>query len=304
MGGDQIVKAEIVDDSILQKVDYLSLMAPLHNPANLLGIKKMQELIKSPNVVVCDTAFHSTIEEQKFLYPLPYELYTKDKIRKYGAHGTSCEFNVKKFEKEENIKNPNLIILHLGNGSSVTAIKDGKSANTTMGFTPLAGLMMGTRCGNIDPAVGIFMQRELKMSFDEVENTFNKKSGLLGISKNTSDMRDIVSKMSMGDKNATLAFEMFTDRVANYYSQYLNELDGKIDGLIFTAGIGYNSKDVVDSIISKIKISKLKLQENWKNNRTGWQLISSKDSQFPIFISETNEEIEIAEQSLAAIGRR
>jgi acetate kinase len=260
MGG-KYDKAVLINDETLKYFESVSNLAPLHNPANLAGVKKMIQISKAPNVAVCDTAFHQTMDIIKFIYPLPYDLYEKDKIRKYGYHGTSYEYTTKKFIKETNIKNPNLIIFHLGNGSSVAAIKDGKSVNTSMGLTPLSGIMMGTRTGDIDPAIAEFLQTSKNLSGKEVNDIFNKKSGLLGLSKKSNDMREITTGIEAGDKNCILAFNVFVDRIVDHYSKYLNDIDNKIDGLIFTAGIGYNNKGTVNEIINKIKISNIELEK-------------------------------------------
>lgn len=178
------------------------------------------------------------------------------------------------------------------------AIKSGHSFNTTMGLTPLAGLMMGTRTGDIDPAIATFLQRQLKVDIDKVDQIFNNESGLKGISQKSNDMRTIIEARNAGDKFATLAFNMYIDRLVNFYCQYVNDLENKVDGLIFTGGIGYNAQDVINAFVQKVTISSLQLKAHWTNHRHGWEKISTDQSQFAIYISETNEEIEIAQQTM------
>ncbi len=304
MGGQLYKNPTLITDKVLNELKLISHLAPLHNPANILGIEQMQKLVNKPNVIVCDTGFHQSLNEVKYLYPLPYDLFTNEKIRKYGMHGISYEYNVNEFIKQTKINKPSLIVFHLGNGCSVSAIKDGKSINTSMGLTPLAGLMMGTRSGDIDPAISTFLQRQLKINFQDVDSIFNKESGLKGISQKTNDMRELVFLKNNGDRFASLAFFMFIDRLAKFYCEYINDLNNKIDGIIFTGGIGYNSADVINAFVEKIKISKLKLISNWVNHRQGFEKISSSDSQFAIYISETNEELEIAKQTVALLGAK
>lgn len=304
MGGDVYKNPTLVNEDVLKTLEEISHLAPLHNPANLLGIKQMQALVNKPNVIVCDTGFHQSLDAIKYLYPLPYCLFTDQKIRKYGMHGISYEYTVKQFIKKTKINKPSLIIFHLGNGCSVSAIKDGLSFNTSMGLTPLAGLMMGTRSGDIDPAIGTFLQRQLNIGYEEVDNIFNKDSGLKGISQISNDMREIIALKDKGDKYCTLAFTMFINRLVKFYCEYINDLDNKVDGIIFTGGIGYNSAAVINSFVEKIKISNLKLVKNWTNRYLGWEKISDHQSQFPLYISETNEELEIAQQTMTLLEKK
>lgn len=297
MGGDLYQNPTLVNQTVLKDLNAISHLAPLHNPANILGIKQMQKLVDKPNVIVCDTGFHQSLKATKYLYSLPYEMYQKEKIRKYGMHGISYQYTTKMFSQQTKILKPNLIIFHLGNGCSVSAVKHGQSFNTSMGLTPLAGLMMGTRSGDIDPAIVTFLQRQLKKNVDQIDEILNKKSGLLGISQMTNDMRDIVAAKNNDHELAKLAFNIFIDRLVRFYTEYVNDLENKIDGIIFTGGIGYNSADVVQAFVEQIKISNLKLQKNWTNERKGWQKISDSSSQFNLYISETNEELEIAKQT-------
>lgn len=301
MGGDKFTQSVISSNDVINEIKKISNLAPLHNPANILGIEEMEKISSAPNVMVFDTSFHQTLKKDKFLYPIPYELYENNLIRKYGFHGTSYKYTVDKFIEETKIKEPNLIIFHLGNGASVCSIKKGKSFDTSMGLTPLAGLMMGTRSGDIDPAISIFIQKELNKSATEVENIMNKESGLKGVSGISNDMRDVIKGIEDKNPKAIIAKDMFLNRIIRFYTEYLNQLDNNIDGIIFTGGMGYNNSLLVNEFIDKIKISNLKFINKWTNEKKGWQLISDKDSQFKIFISETNEELEIAKQSLNLI---
>ncbi len=302
MGGIIYKNPTLVTPQVLEELLSITHLAPLHNPASILGIQHMQKLVHKPNVVVFDTGFHQSLDEIKYLYPLPYKIYENHQIRKYGMHGISYEYTLDQFVANHHNAKPNLIIFHLGNGSSMCAIKNGKSFNTSMGLTPLAGLMMGTRCGDIDPAIATFLQRQLKFDIDEVDKLFNNQSGLKGISQKSNDMREIIDAKNEGDQFANLAFNMYVDRLVNFYCQYVNDLDNQLDGIIFTGGIGYNSRDVVEAFVKKVTISSLQLAPNWVNHRRGWEKISHQNSQFTIYISETNEELEIAKQTVALLN--
>ncbi|XP_023212946.1 uncharacterized protein LOC111615738 [Centruroides sculpturatus] len=304
MGGSFYRRATLATPEVLEKLTALSHLAPLHNPPNLLGVKLMQKLVLAPNVLVFDTAFHQSLDERRFLYPLPRYLYEQHLVRKYGMHGISYQYNLHRFRQESKIDRPNLIIFHLGNGSSVCAIKDGQSLDTSMGMTPLAGLMMGTRSGDIDPAVVIFLQRQLGLDYQAVDELLNRQSGLLALTGTTNDMREIEQAIAAGDPAAELAFEMYVDRLVSYYSAYLNELGNQIDGVIFTGGIGKNSRKVLRRFVEKVSISKLVLETKIDLADQSWVKVSTRASQFAIYVSETDEEIEIARQGLEVIGVR
>lgn len=273
-GGEEFSEPTIVDDEVIQKIEELTHLAPLHNPANLEGILVAKQ--KAPNttqVAVFDTAFHSNMPEVAYLYALPYEMYEKHKIRRYGFHGTSHSYLLKECAlllKKETIE-LNIITLHLGNGASACAIKKGVSIDTSMGFTPLEGLVMGTRSGDIDPAIVLYMQRDLGFSVKRVDEMLNKKSGLLGIC-GSSDIRDILEN---DDDKSKLAMDMMVRRVKKYIGSY-KALLGRVDAIVFSGGIGENSAYIRDEIMD--------------NDLAGGT---------PVFVIKTDEELEIARQCLS-----
>ncbi len=248
-GGDYFDKAVIVDDEVIKKIDKLSELAPLHNPANLDGIKAVKNILGDiTQVAVFDTAFHQTIPSYASFYPLPYEYYEKYHIRKYGFHGTSHEYVAKQAAKKlnKNFKEVNLITLHLGNGASACAIKEGRSIDTSMGFTPLEGLMMGTRCGDIDGSLVFYLEEKLNCSRDEINTILNKKSGFKGLC-GTSDLREVIKLCGAGDEHAKLAIEIFIYRIKKYIGSYLMILEN-VDAIVLTGGIGEHSTLVRDAI--------------------------------------------------------
>ena len=247
-GGEEFHSATLIDDKVIQKIESLIPLAPLHNPANLEGIKIIKEMFKDiPQIAVFDTSFHFYMPKSAYLYALDYTMYEKYNIRRYGFHGTSHSFVLKEASKilDKDISTLNLITLHLGNGASVCAIKNGTSIDTSMGFTPLEGLVMGSRCGDIDPAIVLYMQRELGLSVDEVDKELNKHSGLLGICKNN-DVRDIIA---LDDEKSNLAIDIMVRRIQKYIGSYMVLLE-KVDAIIFTGGIGENSAYIRDKILN------------------------------------------------------
>lgn len=276
-GGEEFHTATLIDEVVMQKIEKLIPLAPLHNPANLQGIKIVKEMFRSiPQIAVFDTSFHSTMTKEAYLYALNYyEMYEQHNIRRYGFHGTSHSFILKASAKilNKNIKDTNIISLHLGNGASACAIKNGISIDTTMGFTPLEGLVMGTRCGDIDPAIVLYMQRELGMSVDEVDNELNKKSGLIGICSNN-DVREIIDS---NDEKSKLALEMMIRRIQKYIGSYMVLL-GRVDAIVFTGGIGENSAYIRDRILDN------EVLKNIKN-----------------LVVKTDEELEIARECLKCV---
>jgi len=248
-GGDFFTKATLVDEDVIKKIEILCELAPLHNPANLEGIKAISATLGDiPQVIVCDTAFHQTIPNYASFYPLPYEYYEKYHIRKYGFHGTSHQYIAQAAAKElgKELEECNLITLHLGNGSSACAIKKGKSIDTSMGFTPLEGLMMGTRCGDIDGSLVYYLEEKLNCSREEIYNILNKESGFKGLC-GTNDLREVIKLIDQCDTHAKLALDMFIYRVKKYIGSYLMIL-GKVDAIVLTGGIGENSQLVRDAI--------------------------------------------------------
>lgn len=256
-GGEKFSKATLIDDKVISMIRELIPLAPLHNPANLEGIivaRKKAPFVKQ--IAVFDTAFHATMPEVAYMYALPYDMYEKNKIRRYGFHGTSHSFVMKQTARELNrdLDELNIITLHLGNGASACAIENGKSIDTSMGFTPLEGLVMGSRSGDIDPAIVIYMQRELGLSFDEVDNILNKKSGLIGICEEN-DVRAILESK---DKRSKLALDMMVRRIKKYIGSYMALL-GRVDAIVFTGGIGENSEYIREKALENVQLNFTKI---------------------------------------------
>lgn len=295
-GGEKYSKSVIVDEEVIKNIEECIKLAPLHNPANLIGIKACRELMKdTPMVVVFDTAFHQTISDKAFMYGLPYELYEKYSIRKYGFHGTSHFYVANECARAmgKSIEDLKIITCHLGNGASVSAVNAGKSVDTSMGFTPLQGLMMGTRCGDIDPAVVTFLIDELNMSGKEVNELMNKKSGFLGVSGKSSDSRDIEDLAQQGDKRAKLTLDMYCYRIKSYIGSYIAAMNG-VDAIVFTAGIGENSAITRYGVCKDMESLGIIIDENKNNVRGKLTEISSDNSKVKIYLIPTNEELVIA----------
>ncbi|MGM0165971.1 acetate kinase [Enterococcus sp. AZ135] len=300
-GGEDFKKSSLVNQDALRKIKDLSKLAPLHNPVNVVGIEALQkDLPDCPQVAVFDTSFHQTMEAKNYVYPLPYRFYEEDSVRRYGFHGTSHQFVAA--EAADYLKKPleslKIISCHLGNGASICGIKDGKSVITSMGFTPLAGLMMGTRCGDIDPSIIPFLQNEKNLLASEVDKLMNAESGFKGVTDFSSDTRDIISEAKKGNERAKLALDMFAGRVKQTIGAYAAELNG-VDALIFTAGIGENSSVIREMICEDmtffgIHIDQSKNQQNAKN-------ISSEDSATQVMVIETNEELMIVRDTFDLI---
>ncbi len=298
-GGEDFTKSVIVDAKVLSKIRKCSHLAPLHNPVNALGIEVFSQYLKQvPNIAVFDTAFHTTMQERAFLYALPLDYYEKYQIRKYGFHGTSHRY-VSGLAQSLFTPNKRLIIAHLGNGCSVCAIKDGKSEDTSMGFTPLEGLMMGTRSGDVDASIIPFLSHELSITSNDVINILNKKSGLLGIYGGSSDMRLIEEKAKQGDVRAKLAIEMFCYHLAKYIYSYIVPLGG-LDGLIFTGGIGENSSHIRSKVVELLPT--IEIDENLnKNHKRGSFQIISPTGKTVVAIIPTNEELLIAQDAFSLV---
>ena len=292
-GGEDFKKSSLVDLDALQKIKALGKLAPLHNPVNVVGIEALQkDLPDCPQVAVFDTSFHQTMEAKNYIYPLPYRFYEEDSVRRYGFHGTSHQFVASEAANclEKPLESLKIISCHLGNGASICGIKDGKSVITSMGFTPLAGLMMGTRCGDIDPSIIPFLQNEKNLSANDMDKLMNGESGFKGITGFSSDMRDIITEAEKGNDRAKLALDMFASRVKQTIGAYAAELDG-VDVLIFTAGIGENSSVIREMVCENLTFLGIELdpQMNQKNNRR----ISTETSKVEVLVVETNEELMI-----------
>lgn len=295
-GGEDFAKSVIIDDKVLKGIEDNVEIAPLHNPPNIMGIKACQRLLPDvKQVAVFDTAFHQTMPEESYIYALPYEYYEKYKIRRFGFHGTSHKYITNKAAEmlEKDVNEVNLITCHLGNGSSICAVENGKSIDTSMGFTPLEGLAMGTRCGDLDPAILPFIMDKENLSTEEINTLINKKSGVLGISGVSSDFRDIEEARDEGNKRAKLALDIFEKRVRGYIGSYMTELD-HVDAIVFTAGVGENSIEMRESIVAGLKSLGIKLDPERNNVRGEDKLISSDDSAIKVFVIPTNEELMIA----------
>ena len=300
-GGDKYTDSVVVSDQVVEDIIRFSDYAPLHNPAHAVCIKAFREVLpNTPMTVVFDTAFHQTIAKDRYLYAVPYEWYEKHHVRKYGAHGTSHRYIAKKLAEELGRDDLKIICCHLGNGSSISAIKDGKCVDTSMGFTPLAGVVMGTRSGDIDVSLVPYVMEKEGKSVGEIMECLNKKSGFLGISELSSDSRDIENAVKEGNEQAALAQKMFVNSVVKYISQYYVELGG-CDVIAFTAGIGENSAATRLEIIEQLACLGIKLDVEANNVRGEVKCLSSADSTSMVYLVPTNEELMIAMDTLALI---
>ena len=290
----------MINDEVIAEIESCIDLAPLHNPANVMGIKTCKEILpKTPMVAVFDTAFHQTLPEENYLYSLPYELYEKYAIRKYGFHGTSHKYVTERTANlmNKNLDELNIITCHLGNGASITAVKNGKSYDTSMGFTPLAGITMGTRCGDIDPAITMFLMQKENLTISEVDKIYNKKSGVLGISGVSSDFRDLEKGEEEGNKRCKLALDIFANRVKKYIGEYFAILD-RVDAIVFTAGLGENSGPMREQVCKGLENLGVKI-DSVKNDIRGKEaLVSTEDSAVKIFVVPTNEELMIAKDTM------
>lgn len=294
-GGELFKESAVIDDSVIEKIASLNDLAPLHNPANLTGIHAFQEALPGvTQVAVFDTTFHQTMTEDAYLYAAPYEWYEKYGVRKYGFHGTSHQYVSER--AAELLHNPKakIIVCHLGNGASLCAVDGGKSVDTSMGLTPLEGIPMGTRSGNIDPAVLMLVSSKEDKTYGEVLDELNKKSGYLGLSGFSNDSRDIIDGMNRGDYRATLAHNVQVKRIADYIGSYYVYMGG-LDAICFTAGIGENAPEVRRDVIKAVEVLGVKLDEV-ENQKRGEHVISTPDSKVKAFVIPTNEEVMIARE--------
>ncbi len=297
-GGSFYSSSVVLNDEVLEKLESISDLAPLHNPANIIGVRAFMNAIPKALEVGCfDTAFHQTMEEEEFLYSIPYELYEKYGIRKYGFHGMSHKFITKKMQESLGKESVNLIICHIGNGASVTAVKDGKSIDTSMGFTPNAGVMMGSRSGDIDYTLIPYLMKKANLTINEVDDILNKRSGLEGLT-GMSDLRDLDEGYKNKDKAIVRGINMYTNRIAEYVSKYYIKLNGDVDAICFTAGVGENDPMIRSEVIKKLNCLGISLDEKVNNDtvtRKGLEgVISSKDSKVQVYVLATDEELMIA----------
>ena len=297
-GGEKYSDSVLIDQDVIQSIRDLTKLGPLHHPGNLAGIEALEEVLPNvPMVAVYDTAFHQSMPKRNYLYPVPYEWYQDYGVRKYGFHGTSHKYITETMKEKLGKEDVNLIICHIGSGASISAIKDGKCYDTTMGLTPLDGLMMGTRSGSIDPSILEYVCKESHMSIEEVTNDLNKKSGLLGVS-GYSDARDVEDAMAKGEENAILAYEMYNDRVVKYIGEYFLKLGGKVDAIVFTAGVGENGIETRADILSSLAPLGIVIDEKENNSIASYRdkhegVITSKKSSIPVWVVPTNEELMI-----------
>ena len=300
-GGEYFDKTVLVTDEVIAKIEEISDLAPLHNPANLLGIRACQKLMpNTPQCVTFDTAFHQTMPEKAFLYGIPYSYYENYKIRRYGFHGTSHSYVSKKAltHLDKPVEDTKVIVCHLGGGASITAVKGGKSVDTSMGLTPLEGLVMGTRSGSIDPAVVQFIADKENLSVDEVLTILNKKSGLLGLSGKSSDCRDIDAGRDAGDKRCEIAFQAFVYSAVKLVGAYAAAMNG-VDLIAFTAGIGENDSKIRESILDYFDYLGVKYDKALNDSTHGDEVeIQTADSKVKVVIIPTNEELTIARETL------
>lgn len=302
-GGEKISKSVLVDDEVKSVIRDCFKFAPLHNPANLMGIEACEEIAPGkPNVAVFDTAFHATMPAKNYMYAIPYEYYEKYGLRKYGFHGTSHYFITLRMSEilGKDCDEMNIITLHLGNGSSLSAVKNGKCYDTSMGLTPLEGLVMGTRSGNLDPTVVTFLEENENLDPAEVNNLLNKKSGVLGVSGLSSDFRDLENAAEEGNERAALALDMFVQSVKKTLGSYMAEL-GKVDAIVFTGGIGENSKTMRKAIVENMEDLGLSLSDEKNDVRGKEALLSADDSKVKIYVVPTNEELMIARDTFALV---
>ena len=302
-GGEKFSASVVVTDEVIKAIEDVSDLAPLHNPANLLGIKSFQEIIPNvPMVVVFDTAFHQTMPEKAYLYGLPYEYYEKYKVRRYGFHGTSHDYVSNRAaellgKKREDLK---IIVCHLGNGASISAIDHGKCVDTSMGLTPLEGLIMGTRSGDIDPAICDFICQKEGITSAEMNNILNKKSGVLGMTGISSDFRDVEIAEAEGNERAKVALDAYNYKIVKYIGSYVAAMNG-VDAIAFTAGVGENNKIGRAQIAEYLGYLGTEIDEE-KNNVRGEDRIISKDgSKVALLCVPTNEELAIARQTVALV---
>lgn len=307
-GGDKFKDSVLLTEEVIQECEKFNDLAPLHNPAMLSCIRAFQsEMPKTPMVGVFDTSFHQTIPEINYLYSVPFSWYQEYGIRKYGFHGTSHKFITKTMQKILGKDSINIINCHIGSGGSICCIKDSKSIDTTMGFSPNAGLMMGTRSGDIDYSIIPFYMNKTGKNINEVDTILNKKSGLLGINGKYSDHRDIENGMAEGDKMCTLANDMYVNRIVGYIAKYFVELDGKVDALVFTAGLGENAREFRENIIEKLSSLGIYIDKEENNKIAGYLdksegIISTRESSVPVYVIPTNEELMIALDTYNIIG--
>lgn len=302
-GGEYFSSSAIVDEDVLEKIEKCNYLAPLHNPANVIGIKACMKIMKdTPNVVVFDTAFHQTMPEEAYLYGIPREYYEKHKIRRYGFHGTSHSYVSKRVAQIINkpVEELKTIVCHLGNGASICAVDGGKSVDTSMGLTPLAGVMMGTRSGDIDPGILEVLAKMENKGVSEITNILNKKSGVAGLSQVSSDFRDITKAIEEGNAVAKSAIDAYIRTVVRFVGAYVAVMNG-VDTIVFTAGVGENNSAVRAGVVKHLKYLGVELDEEANKIRGEEKLISTADSKVKVYVVPTNEELAIARETVELV---
>ena len=300
-GGEKFTAPVLINDAVMETIETLTALAPLHNPANMMGIRACREIMpNAPMVAVFDTAFHQTMPAEAYIYALPYDAYTDNMVRRYGFHGTSHNY-VSKVAVEllgKPAEETKIVTCHLGNGSSIAAVKGGKCIDTSMGLTPLEGVPMGTRCGDIDPAIVLYLMKKLNLNVNEMDAYLNKKSGVLGISGVSSDMRDIEAAAKQGNERAELALATLAYKVKKYIGAYVAAMDG-VDAIVFTAGVGENAANIRERIISGLGylgvVPDYELNSNCPRGQN--VEISKPESSVKVFVIPTDEEMMIATQT-------
>ena len=303
-GGEKFAASVIINDEVIAEVEACNDLAPLHNPANLIGVRACRQIMPDvPMVGVFDTAFHQTMPPKAYLYGIPHQYYQEHKVRRYGFHGTSHNYVSQRVHHlaELDPDNSRVIVCHLGNGASVTAVKNGKSVDTSMGLTPLEGLIMGTRSGDLDPGVIEYIAKKEHLTLEEVLKVLNKESGVLGLSGVSSDFRDLTEAMEQGNEQAAVAVEAFCYRVAKHIGAYTAALNG-LDAIVFTAGIGENAAHIRSMICDYLGFLGITIDEEKNAVRGKETEISTPDSKVSVFVIPTNEELAIARETAALLG--
>lgn len=302
--GEKYAQSVLITQEVLNALDECVELAPLHNPPNLAGIVACKELMPgAPMVAVFDTAFHQTMPAEAYIYALPYEYYEKYKVRKYGFHGTSHRYVSERAAQmlEKDIKDVKIVTCHLGNGASLAAVKGGECIDTSMGFTPLEGLVMGTRSGDIDPAIVTFISEKEKLTPQQANDVLNKKSGVLGISGISSDFRDLEEAAAKGDERAQLAIDAFVHRVKHYMGAYIAQMNG-VDAIVFTAGVGENAKEMREAICANLDNLGIKIDKKRNDVRGKETVISTDDAKVKVLLIPTNEELMIAKDTVSIVS--
>ena len=302
-GGEKFAKSIIITKEVAEQIEECNELAPLHNPANLIGIRACEELMPNvPMVAVFDTAFHQTMPQKAYLYGLPHEYYDKYKVRRYGFHGTSHSYVSQRTAEilGKDIKDLKIIVCHLGNGASVCAVKNGKSVDTSMGFTPLEGLLMGTRSGDIDPAIMEYLAQKENLELPQLMEILNKRSGVLGLSQKSSDFRDLKAGAEAGDKLCAITLEVYWYHVAKYIGSYVAAMNG-VDAISFTAGLGENDSTTREKVCEYLEYLGIKIDSEKNDVHGEERIITTDDSLRKVLVVPTNEELAIARETVSLL---